>query len=89
MAEGGGYWQEASAKQFQRGGGERILMACGQESTFERARRSKAILERAGILTKVEYAEGAGHTYEGPMALKLRAGFAWITEGDARWGGNR
>lgn len=83
----GGYseWNVSIAKTFAQGGGRRILFACGIRSCRTKADRSAEWAAQAGLASRVEYAEGAGHTYGGRVADKVHAALDWVFEGDRRW----
>lgn len=86
LVEGGhGAWSADSARTFARGGGQRILFACGRESCERSARRAAAELLRAGVQTKVVYAPDQGHTYDAKVKEQVAAAFGWVTAGDARF----
>jgi predicted esterase len=86
LIEGGtGEWNLARAQQFRRRGGQRILFACGREHCRDTAHRSAHWLERAGLVVRVLYARGAGHTPAGVVGEKVAEAFGWLTEGDPRW----
>ena len=57
---------------FAKGGGERVLFACGSPWCTPAARRAAARLERAGVAAKVVIGEGVGHGYDGAVAERLR-----------------
>lgn len=83
----GGYseWNVSIAKKFAQGGGRRVLFACGIRSCRTKADRSAEWVAQAGVASRVEYAEGAGHTYGGRVADKVHAALDWVFEGDRRW----
>lgn len=83
----GGYdkWSSVSARAFQRGGGERVLFACGQPSCTTTAKQAVKLLETAGAMGRVVESPNTGHNYDGPMAAQVAAGFEWVVEGDPRW----
>jgi predicted esterase len=86
LVEGGALeWDVPTANKFRRGGGERVLLVCGQGGCARAAERAKGWLERAGVAARAEHVSGAGHTTFGPVAERLRATFDWVVEGDARW----
>jgi predicted esterase len=89
LVEGGhgasGEWDLAAARRFQRGGGARVLLACGRLERAQQARRVEALLERAGVLARVLHVEGAGHTYGGAMTRGVEGAFSWLIEDDPRW----
>lgn len=86
LVEGGfSQWNVAIGKRFRAGGGERVLFACGTAHCAARARRSAEWLERASVVTRVEYAEGAGHVFGGEVAERVARSLAFLSEGDARF----
>lgn len=86
LVEGGhGAWNQNSARSYARGGGQRILFACGRESCTKSARAAAAHLERAGVKVKIVAAEGEGHTYDGRVANEIATALPWLLEGDARF----
>lgn len=84
----GGYheWSALAARRYRERGGERALFACGVPACVEKARRSAALLTRAGVEARVLDVEGAGHSYGGRMEEEVRRAFGWVVEGDPRWG---
>jgi hypothetical protein len=79
-----------SASAFARGGGQRVLFACGLKFRVPAATRASHILEKAGIPSRVVLGKlpDAGefiHWYNGPVADEIKAQLAWLIEGDARW----
>ena len=86
LIEGGNReWNVAIAKKYKRAGGERVLFACGVRYCKRGADKSAEYLQAGGVAARVEYAEGAGHIYDGPVAERVLAAFAWLVEGDPRW----
>jgi pimeloyl-ACP methyl ester carboxylesterase len=86
LVEGGtSEWDLLRAKRFRRGGGQRVLFACGQARCRDAARRSAHWLEQAELAVRVEYARGAGHTPFGRVGDQVTEAFGWLTEGDPRW----
>jgi predicted esterase len=87
LVEGGSReWSERVARQFRQAGGQRVLFVCGQTHCFKWAEAARAHLEKAGVQARAVHVEGAGHTYDGAVAVKVRENFEWIVAGDARWG---
>ncbi|HEU4537134.1 MAG TPA: hypothetical protein VFS00_23595, partial [Polyangiaceae bacterium] len=87
LTEGGSTWAPAAAAAFAKGGGARVLWACGQPGCVQASERSAAALAKAGLGGRVVYAKGAGHTYGPPVSDQIHAAFAWLVEGDSRWAG--
>lgn len=86
LVEGGhGAWNPSTARTFARGGGQRVLFACGRASCQASARAAAAHLTAAGVEARVVYAPDQGHTYDGRVKEQLAAAFAWVTTGDARF----
>lgn len=85
LVEGGhGAWNADTARTFARGGGQRVLFACGRESCEHSARRAAAELARAGVKVKVVYAPDQGHTYDAKVQEQVAAQFDWVMAGDER-----
>jgi hypothetical protein len=86
LIEGGhDSWEPTTIRAFAEGGGERVLFVTGQAENLERSQRVSRELSRAGVLTRIEHAEGAGHVYTGEVEARIRDAFAWVVEGDPRW----
>jgi hypothetical protein len=91
LIEGGeDRWSAALAARYARGGGRRVLLACGRRFRVPGARRAAEILERAGIEARVFLGKlpDTGefiHWYNGPIAEETRAQQPWLFEGDPRW----
>jgi predicted esterase len=86
LIEGGHHeWNVTVAKKYKRGGGQRVLFACGVRYCKRGADKSAGYLDTAGVPARVEYVEGAGHIYDGPVAERVLASFEWLVEGDPRW----
>jgi hypothetical protein len=78
------------ARGYARGGGLRVLFACGLRSRVAGAEKAAAVLERAGVPSKVVLGKlpDAGqfiHWYNGPVAEETRGQLGWLLEGDPRW----
>ena len=87
LVEGGhGAWNQNSARRFARGGGQRVLFACGRASCLASARVAAGHLTRAGVSVQVVYAPDQGHTYSGKVQEQVAAAFDWVIAGDARFG---
>jgi hypothetical protein len=91
LIEGGeDQFTTADAEQFARGGARRILFACGLRSRADAAEKEAAMLEQAGVPSKVVLGKlpDAGqfkHGYDGPVASETQAQLDWLLEGDPRW----
>jgi pimeloyl-ACP methyl ester carboxylesterase len=83
----GGYAEYSApvARAFARGGAERVLFVCGIKTCRDKARRSGLWLEQAGLLVRLEYVEGGGHTYLGTVGDRARSAFEWLIDGDPLW----
>jgi hypothetical protein len=78
------------AKAFARGGGQRVLFACGLKFRVAAATRAAHLLESTGVPSRVVLGKlpDAGefiHWYNGPVADEIRAQLDWLLEGDSRW----
>jgi hypothetical protein len=88
LVEGGhDKWSPGAAAAYAKGGGQRVLFACGQPGCVAAAKPRAAHLEKANVLTKVVYGKDVGHTYDGAVLDEVRAALPWVVEGDARFGG--
>jgi hypothetical protein len=91
LIEGGeDRWSPELAARYARGGGRRVLLACGLRSRVPGARRAAEILEHAGVdarvfLGKLPDTGQFIHWYNGPIADETRAQQPWLFEGDPRW----
>jgi hypothetical protein len=91
LIEGGeDKWTAAKAAAYARGGGKRVLLACGLRSRVRGAERAAAVLEHAGVeasvfLGKLPDTGQFIHWYNGPIADETRARQPWLFDGDSRW----
>ena len=79
-----------SAATFAKGGGQRVLFACGLKGRVGTASTAANVLTRAGVPSRVVLGKlpDAGqfiHWYNGPVAEEEKAQLEWLLEGDARW----
>lgn len=83
----GGYegWALGNARAYAKGGGARVLFACGQSACVHAGKQVARLLEKEGIPTRVVSGGNIGHTYDGPVARAIAAEWAWLNEGDARF----
>ncbi len=77
---GGGGWTDATARRFVRGGGRRVVFACGQAGCAREARRAIAAIERARGQARLIYDREAGHNYSDRMLRELSESYRWINE---------
>lgn len=86
LIEGGqSAWTVASAAAYAKGGGKRVLFACGQPSCVAESEPASQLLGRARVTPRIVHGEGEGHGYTGPVKEQVRAALAWLIEGDAAW----
>jgi len=86
LIEGGqSAWTDASAAAYAKGGGKRVLFACGQPSCVAESEPASQLLGRAHVTTRIVDGEGEGHGYKGPVKEQIRTALAWVVEGDAAW----
>jgi poly(3-hydroxybutyrate) depolymerase len=73
LVEGGtSGWTDPVARSFQKGGGARVVFACGQAGCAERARAAVEALRKAGAVARLVSDPSAGHNYSEKMILELR-----------------
>jgi pimeloyl-ACP methyl ester carboxylesterase len=86
LVEGGhDKWTPKIAAEYVRGGGVRVLFACGQAGCPATAKRPAALLEKEGAAAKIVQGKGAGHSYDGAVAREVKAALPWVVEGDGRF----
>jgi dienelactone hydrolase len=92
LIEGGeDKWTASMASRYAKGGGQRILFACGLRGRVPTAQQTAAMLVRAGVgaravLGKLPDTGQFIHWYNGPIAEETRDAQPWLFEGDERWG---
>jgi predicted esterase len=86
LIEGGqSAWTDPSAVAYAKGGGKRVLFACGQPSCVAESDPAAQLLGRDHVATKIVHGEGEGHGYKGAVKEQIRAALPWVIEGDAAW----
>jgi predicted esterase len=87
LIEGGqSAWQATSASTFAKGGGKRILFACGRSVCVEESNAATGILKGQKVDTRVVASStSVGHTYKKQVKEDIRRSFDWVTEGDDQW----
>jgi hypothetical protein len=95
LTEGGeDRFDSANAAAYGRGGGKRVLFACGLKPRVAPASRAARLLEREGVQARVVLGKlpDTGqfmHAYDGPVAEETKRQLDWLLQGDARWGRDR
>jgi pimeloyl-ACP methyl ester carboxylesterase len=83
LVEGGSdVWTLAVARRFLKGGGVRVLAACGQSACFPRFRHLDWAFKTAGLPLRVVGSRSAGHTYAGEVASAIAENWRWLVEDD-------
>jgi hypothetical protein len=91
LIEGGeDKWSQALAAKYGKGGGKRVLFACGLRGRVPAAQQAAAMLGRAGVEARAVLGKLPGkaefiHWYNGPIAEETIAAEPWLLEGDERW----
>lgn len=86
LIEGGhSPWTDESAGAFAKGGGKRVLFACGQQSCVDDALNASATLGKRKIETKTVFGQGEGHNYKKQVKDELRKQIDWVVDGDPAW----
>jgi len=75
-------WTSSYATIFQRRGGERVLIVCGDEACTSSAQRTKLWMQGAALEAKVV-------TYPAGWTESLSSAWAWLVDGDPRWAARR
>lgn len=86
LIEGGqSSWTDANALAYAKGGGKRVLFACGQPSCVAETEPAVQLLARANVTTRRVHGEGEGHGYKGPVKEQIRQALPWVLEGETTW----
>lgn len=86
LVEGGqSAWTDESAATFARGGGKRVLFACGRTSCVAEAQVASAVLARQRVETRIVHGAGEGHGYKLQVKDQIRPALDWVIEGDPSW----
>jgi len=85
LIEGFTPWNVPGGRKFVRGGGRRVLLACGSKECAAVAKTSERWLRAAEAQVRSEYARGAGHTPAGPVMELVASALPWLLEGDPNW----
>jgi dienelactone hydrolase len=86
LIEGGhSPWTEDAANAFAKGGGKKVLFACGQQSCVDDALGASATLGRRKIDTKTVLGQGEGHNYKKQVKTELQKQIDWVVDGDPAW----
>jgi len=81
LVEGGSdAWTLAVARRFLKGGGVKVLGACGQPACFPHFRNLDWAFRTAGLPFRVVGSRRAGHTYDGDVASAVAANWRWLVE---------
>jgi predicted esterase len=75
------------AARYRAAGGQRVMLVCGGQGCLANARRSKAVLERAGLEVVITGDPRAGHNLNTQMQTALARDWGALVAGDARWAG--
>jgi pimeloyl-ACP methyl ester carboxylesterase len=87
LVEGGdAAWTSPVARGYAKGGGVRVLAACGQSACSQRFRALAWAFRSAELPFRVVGTPSAGHTYDGAVAESVAQNFSWFVEGDSRFG---
>jgi len=78
-------WSVAAAKRFAKGGGQKLILACGQAGCLSQVKALGPALTRAGLETRTGGSANAGHTYDGPVAQVVSDNWEWFTADDERF----
>lgn len=86
LIEGGSKGFDApSIRRFKEGGGERVLVACGQATCVQEGKVLAGRLEKLGLRAQLLDGGRVGHTYDGPIAEGVTRAWPWLVEGLEGW----
>jgi len=78
-------WTDEAANAFAKGGGKRVLFACGQQGCVDDSLTAAGTLGRRKIDTKTVFGQGEGHGYKRQVKDELKKHIDWVVEGDPAW----
>jgi len=85
LIEGGqSAWSAESTAAFAKGGGQRVLFACGQQSCVGESETAASLLKDRHVETRVVMGQ-EGHGYKKAVKDEIKRSLDWVTDGDARW----
>ena len=76
------YLDRQGARRYARGGGLRVLFACGRASCRASAERAAVQLKGGRVPSRVVYAAEQGHTYDGGVQTAIAAALPWLLSDD-------
>jgi predicted esterase len=85
LVEGFDRWDVPRAQAFARGGGRRILIACGSKECAKVGEASLRWLMKANVEGRLEYAPGEGHTPMGGVRSRIQASLPWLLADAPAW----
>jgi pimeloyl-ACP methyl ester carboxylesterase len=86
LIEGGqSPWTDETANAFVKGGGKKVLFACGQQSCVDDSLTASGTLGRHKIETKTVFGQGEGHGYKKAVKEEVKKHLEWVVEGDLAW----
>jgi pimeloyl-ACP methyl ester carboxylesterase len=78
-------FDDARARKFVAGGGNRVLFGCGQRGCkLAATTAAQRLSARDHLDARVVFAP-VNHTFDPPLEDAVRAEMPWLVEGDARW----
>jgi pimeloyl-ACP methyl ester carboxylesterase len=78
-------FDDARARAFIGGGGQRVLFGCGQKGCEAAAKEAaRRLLARDHLEARVVYAP-VNHTFDPPLEDAVAREMPWLVEGDPRW----
>jgi len=85
LVEGGdAVWTPAVVRGYGKGGGVRVLGACGQAACTPRFKALAWAFRSASLPFRVVGTSKAGHTYDGEVAAAVAQNWSWLLSGDSR-----
>jgi len=85
FTEGGNKGWDWLARAYQKGGGQRVLFACGQAACMAMSKAATRYAKSVELPARVANGGKPGHTYDGPVADAIQRNWAWLLAGDERF----
>ena len=85
FTEGGNQGWDWLARAYKKGGGQRVLFACGQAACMATSKAAKRYAQAVELPARVANGGKPGHTYDGPVAAAITRHWGWLLAGDDRF----
>ena len=85
FTEGGNQGWNWLARAYKKGGGQRVLLACGQAACVATSKAAARYAQSVELPARVANGGKLGHAYDGPVAAAITRAWPWLLAGDNRF----